>query len=103
MATSSHSTWSDHPVPPGSILKEEIEFRGITQKELADLMGRSFEVIDDIVLGKRAITKTTATQLQTALGISAQFWLNLENSYRVTLSKQEMHPPSTVPVQDDSA
>ena len=103
MATNQRRVWSNLPVSPGSVLKEEIEYRGISEKELADHMGRPIQVVNDIVLGKKAITKTTANQLQTALGISAQFWLNLENSYQVTLAKQEAHAPSTVPVQDDSA
>ncbi len=103
MATSSHSTWSDHAVSPGSVLKEEIEYRGMTQKELAALMGRPTQVINEIILGKKAITPTTASEIQNALGISAQFWLNLETAYRTTLAKQEARVSSTVPIQEDGA
>ena len=102
MATSQRRVWSDLPVSPGSILKEEIEYRGITQKELADLMGRPTEVIEEILLGNQEITHTTATEIQEALGISAQFWLNLESAYRATLAKQEARVSSAVPIQEDS-
>ena len=103
MATSSHRVWSDLPVSPGSILKEEIEYRGMTQKELADLMGRPTQVIEKIFCGNEAITHTTAIEIQNALGISAQFWLNLETAYRTTLARQEAHLSSPVPLQQDSS
>ncbi len=88
---------------PGNILKEEIEYRGMSQNDLASLMGRPPEIINDIILGKEEITQTTATEIQEALGISAQFWLNLEATYQVTLAKQEVLVSSTVPIQEDSA
>ena len=86
-STSSHRTWSDLPVSPGSILKEQIEHRSISDKELASLMGQPVKVLNDIILGKEEITHTTATEIQEALGISAQFWLNLETAYRRMLDK----------------
>ena len=89
MAISPHHVWSDFPVSPGSVLKEEIEHRGITQEELAALMGQPPRVIDEIICGREAITPTTASEIQRALGISAQFWLNLETTYRMTLARQE--------------
>ena len=89
MAISPNHVWSDYPVSPGSVLREEIEHRGMTQEELAGLMGKPSQVIDKIIRGREAITPTTASEIQKALGISAQFWLNLEASYRMTLSRQE--------------
>ena len=102
MAIRPDHVWSDFPVSPGSVLKEEIEYRGMTQKELADLMGLPPEIINDIILGKEEITPTTATEIQEALGISAQFWLNLETTYRVTLGKRETRTSSPVPLQQDA-
>ena len=103
MATSPHHTRSDHPVSPGSVLKEEIVFRGMTPKELADRMGRPMKIVNEIILGKGAITHTTATELQEGLGISAQFWLNLENAYRTTLARQEASMAPTVQLKEDSS
>ena len=103
MATNQSHVWSDLPVSPGSVLKEEIECRGMSPKELASLMCEPIQVINEIILGQRAITETTATEIQTALGISAQFWLNLETAYRTTLARQEASMTSTVPIQGDSA
>ena len=88
MTISPNHVWSDFPVSPGSVLKEEIEHRGITQEDLAALMGEPLQVLDEIICGREAITLNTASEIQSALGISAQFWLNLETTYRMTLARQ---------------
>ena len=76
---------SEAPLPPGDLLAEEIEARGISQKDLARRMGRPLNAINEIINGKKAITPETALQLADALpGISARFWLNLETEYRLT-------------------
>ena len=79
---------SDHAFHPGGLLGEEIEYRGVTQRELAERMGRPPQVVNEIIRGKKAITADTAVQLEAALGISARFWLNLQTSYDLTLARQ---------------
>ena len=78
------------PVSPGSVLKEEIEHRGITQEELAALMGEPSQVIDEIICGRerQLLPRYSEARFRTSLGISAQFWLNLETAYRMTLTRQ---------------
>jgi addiction module HigA family antidote len=72
----------DWAVAPGEILLEAIEERGISQSDLARRMGRPVKTINEIVNGKAAVTPETAIQLELALGVSAEFWNNLEASYR---------------------
>ena len=77
--------YPDVAIPPGEYLREEIEARGISQKELARRMGRPVNAINEIVNGKKAITAETAWQLELALPeIPARFWLNLETDYQLT-------------------
>ena len=77
--------YPDVAIPPGEYLREEIEARGISQKELARRMGRPVNAINEIVNGKKAITAETALQLELALPeIPARFWLNLETDYQLT-------------------
>lgn len=77
--------YPDVAIPPGEYLAEEIEARGISQKELARLMGRPVNAINEIINGKKAITAETALQLEAAMPeIPARFWLNLETDYRLT-------------------
>ena len=64
---------------PGEILHEEFLIPlGISQYRLAKDIGISARRINEIVLGKRAITPDTALRLGKYFGVSAQFWLNLQ-------------------------
>ncbi len=80
-------TLSDLPIPPGEVLEEELEARGMTQKELAVRLGTPAHSINEIIKGEKSITPDTAVMLEKALGIHAQFWTNLEIDYRLTLAR----------------
>ena len=43
------------PTHPGEVLKDEIEFRGISQKKLAKEMGVSYTVLNEILNAKRSL------------------------------------------------
>ena len=87
MMTSVSRMSSDLPIPPGEILAEEIEARGMTQRELAVRIGRPVQVVNEIVRAKKAITPETAIELGNVFGMSARFWMNLESEYRMTLAR----------------
>ncbi|RLT40439.1 MAG: addiction module antidote protein, HigA family [Chloroflexi bacterium] len=78
---------SDLLVHPGELLAEELEVREMTQRELAEAMGRPVQVINEIVRGKKAITAETAVQLEAALKIPAHLWLNMQSSYELKLAR----------------
>lgn len=88
MISKRSSTWSDMPIPPSEILAEELEPRGMTQRELAARLGRPVLVVNEIVNAQKAITPDIALELEMALGIDAQYWANLESRYRITLARQ---------------
>ena len=75
--------------PPGSFIKDELDARGWTQTDLAEILGRPLKTVSDILLGKRAITPETAKGLGEAFGTDPQFWLELEGAYRLYLLRQE--------------
>ncbi|HEV8605264.1 MAG TPA: HigA family addiction module antitoxin [Tepidisphaeraceae bacterium] len=77
-------------VPPGEILREEIEARGWTQKELAQRIDRPFQAVNEIIRGRKQITAATALALARALGTSPEFWMNLEMNYRLDLARRDM-------------
>ena len=79
--------YSDMAVPPGEILAEELEARNMTQRQLAEEMGRPAQVINEIIKGKKAITPATALQLEDALGPAAEFWMGLQTTYELTLAR----------------
>ncbi len=80
--------------PPGETIKEELEARGWTQADLADILGRPPRLVSEIIAGKRSITPETARGLGAAFGTSAQFWMNLASSYQ--LSKVTAHDDESV-------
>ena len=73
--------------PPGEFLRDELEARDWTQQQLAEIMGRPPRVISEIIQAKRAITPETAVGLSSALGTSAQFWMNLESQHALSKVK----------------
>ena len=87
MKTEISRVHSDLPIPPGEVLEEEIEARGMTQKELAARLGKPAQAVNEIIKGKKAITPDTAIGLGKVLGISPHFWSTLEADYRMTLAR----------------
>ena len=71
------------PVPPGEILKEELDSRGWTQGDFAEITAKPLQTINTIISGKRAITPDTAVLFSRALKTSPEFWLNLESAFRL--------------------
>lgn len=69
--------------PPGEFLRDELEVRGWSQVELAEVLGRPPRLISELIAGKRSITPETAKGLAAALNTSAQLWMNLESAYQL--------------------
>ena len=80
---------SDLPIPPGEILEEELEARGMTRKELAARMAADARTIDEIIGGEKAIDPETAVKLASALGIGAHYWAGLEADYAAASARNE--------------
>lgn len=77
------------PVAPGRILKQEIEARGWSQKDLAAILGRPEQAVSEIVNGVKQITPETALELAQALGTSPELWMNLEANYRLQMAQRQ--------------
>lgn len=69
-------------IHPGEVLLEEFLLPlGISQKALARAAHVPPRRINEIVLGKRAVTADTAVRLAAALGTSERFWLGLQADF----------------------
>lgn len=84
------------PITPGEILQEELDVRGWTQGDFAEITGKPLQAINEIISGKKAITPETAILFSEALGTSPEFWLNLESAYRLDILYQEKHKAALV-------
>lgn len=79
------------PIHPGEILFEEfLKPMGITQYRLARDIGVDPRRINEIVLGKRAITADTALRLSRFFGLSEPFWLNLQAAHDLEVEKERL-------------
>jgi HTH-type transcriptional regulator / antitoxin HigA len=74
--------------PPGDFIRDELDARGWTQGDLAQIMGRPLQLVNELVSGKKQITPETALGLAKAFGDDdALYWMNLENIYRLSRAK----------------
>ena len=67
--------------PPGEYIKDELAARGWTQEDLAQVVGRPIQAINEIINGKKTITPATAIELGAAFDTSSEMWLNLQNQW----------------------
>lgn len=79
------------PIHPGEILLEEfLNPMGISQYRLAKDINVDPRRINEIVLGKRAITPDTALRLSKFFGMSEPFWINLQSHYDLEIEKERL-------------
>ena len=80
------ATRSNNPVPvraihPGEILREELQERGIKQKDFAQQIGVQPTHLYAFIKGKRNLNEDLAMKLEKLLGIPYKALMNLQNSY----------------------
>lgn len=73
--------------PPGATIKEQLDDRGMSQKEFASRMGMSEKHISHLINGDVQLTPDVAYRLELVLGMPAVFWSNLEAIYREKLAR----------------
>lgn len=72
-----------YPTHPGEVLKDEIEYRKISQRKLAEQMGISYKALNDLLNGRRTLTTATAMMFEAALGIPADTLMQLQLKYNL--------------------
>ena len=70
--------------PPGEYIRDELEARGWTQNDLAFILNRPLQMVNEIIAGRKSITPETANGLAAAFGTSAEMWMNLESAFRLS-------------------
>jgi HTH-type transcriptional regulator/antitoxin HigA len=81
--------------PPGEFIREELDTRGWTQGDLAQIMDRPLRLINELVAGKKQVTPETARGLSRAFGDGDPlYWMNLDAAYRL----RQLEPDEDVSV-----
>ena len=69
---------SAYPTHPGEVLKEEVEYR-----KLAERMGISYKMLNDILNCRRPVTAQTAMLFEAVLNVSADSLMRLQLKYNM--------------------
>ncbi len=77
------------PIHPGRILRRELAARAMSANRLALALRVPSGRITSILNGRRAISADTALRLARHLGTSAQFWMNLQTRYDLTVAERD--------------
>jgi addiction module HigA family antidote len=77
------------PTHPGELLKDEIEYRGMSQKKFAAQIGVQYTVLNEILNCKRPVNVQFAMLVEAALGIDAELWVKMQTRYNMLTAKQD--------------
>lgn len=91
------------PIHPGEHLADIMKELGITQYRLAKTIGVPQIRIHDIVHCRRSITADTALRIGQALGMTPEFWLNLQRMYDLDLARASIDTSAIEPLVEVSS
>lgn len=80
--------WVPHP---GEYLREELEARGWSQRDLAFILGCPVPAVNMLVSGKRGISPDMAKALGDAFGVPSELFSNLQRAYDLAHAR-DPHP-----------
>jgi HTH-type transcriptional regulator / antitoxin HigA len=83
--------------PAGEYLRDELDERGWTVTEFAEILARPVQVVSEILNSKKEITTDTALAIGDALGTSPELWLSLQTNYRLFETRRR-RPTDLTPV-----
>lgn len=85
------------PTHPGALLREVVfPPLGMSNAEIADRLGISPQVLDDLLAERQAVTANLAVRLGAMFGNGPRFWLNMQNAVDIWDAQREVDV-STIP------
>lgn len=91
----------NHPqtqnIGPGSLIKEELKTRGISQKVFAKAIGVGQSYLSDILSGRRRLSLPLAQQIESLLGISSRSLLDLQTASDIV--KSATNPKQAIEIE----
>ena len=77
------------PVHPGELLKDELEYRHISQKAVAKQVGLPYTAFNEILNCKRPVTTDFAMIMEAALGVPAYILVNMQTDYNLQVAQTD--------------
>jgi HTH-type transcriptional regulator/antitoxin HigA len=78
------------PEHPGKILRRMLEERSWTQEDLAAIIGKSRQFVNEIIAGRNGIGIEMAMALGAAFGNDPQEWLKYDQMYKLSLAERDV-------------
>ena len=97
-----HAPGPTEPIHPGKHLAEIMQELDITQSRLAKTIGVPAIRIHEIVHGRRSITADSALRIGKALGMTPDFWLNLQRMYDLDVARTKTDTSAIEPLVEVS-
>ncbi|MDE2487112.1 MAG: HigA family addiction module antidote protein [Alphaproteobacteria bacterium] len=91
-ATTTDAQWLKNPTPGDILMEEFLRPAGLSQNALASAIGVSPRRINEIVLGKRAVTADTDLRLARYWRLSDGFWLRLQADHDLLARRRQLGP-----------
>ena len=73
---------------PGEVIKDEIEARGITQRQLSEVTGIAYSVVNEVLNAKRPVTVEYALLIAKALDLDADTFIRMQAEYDLQTTKR---------------
>ena len=80
---------SFRPYHPGELLKDELEYRHLSQKAVAKQLGLPYTAFNEILNGKRPVTTDFALYMEAALGVPAYMLVGMQADYNLQVAKKD--------------
>jgi len=77
------------PVHPGELLKDELEYRSLSQKAVAKQLELPYTAFNEILNGKRPVTTDFALLMEVALGVSSGLLLRMQTDYNLQVAQKD--------------
>lgn len=78
------------PTHAGEILREELEFLGLSANKFAALIGVPTNLVTQILNKQRGVTADTALRLGKFFGTSPEIWLDLQSKYDLKIARLQV-------------
>ena len=88
MGIATNNLQSFRPYHPGELIKEELECRGIRQKDFAKRFGLSYSGLNETLNAKRPLTTEFALFLEAALGVNADLLVRMQTDYNIQVARK---------------
>jgi addiction module HigA family antidote len=88
MGTITNKSTPYFPIHPGEIIKDEIEYRGISQRKLAAQMGISYTLLNEVLNGKRQVNTEFAMLIEAALDMDADTFVRMQTRYNMQVARE---------------